>query len=229
MVDCVQVGGFWISAREAHRFADARQHEGILDLDVRKTDVCLEHCKRFDLALDIGAHYGAVSCLLSRRFKRVVAFEPVPDTYEILLRNVEVLSNVEPKPYALGAEEAQLYFETAITHSQLSRVILPNESPAFGAKSARVGPVEAKRLDSLGLKDVSFIKIDVEGFELDVIEGGLDTILASRPLIQIEQGGNEAKFHGRPLHEASAKLEALGMTRVEGLPFKDDRLFCFLD
>jgi FkbM family methyltransferase len=43
-----------------------------------------------------------------------------------------------------------------------------------------------KTLDSYNLKDISFIKIDVEGAELDVLQGGVNTIKESNPHILFE-------------------------------------------
>jgi hypothetical protein len=83
----------------------------------------------------------------------------------------------------------------------------------------------------LDLPDVSFVKIDVEGYELPVLEGAEKTIRRCRPLILVEQGGNEEKHFGRPRNEASAFLESLGMRLHPAAPpkMRKDRLYYFGD
>ncbi len=49
--------------------------------------------------------------------------------------------------------------------------------------------VEMKTLDSFHASDVMFIKLDVEGAEVEVIKGGLETIKKCRPILQVEAGG----------------------------------------
>jgi hypothetical protein len=67
--------------------------------------------------------------------------------------------------------------------------------------------VEARSLDSLALREVGFIKIDVEGFEREVIAGARETLARERPrlLIEIEE------YHTRrPIEEDLAFVEGLG-------------------
>ncbi len=78
------------------------------------------------------------------------------------------------------------------------------------------------------MASVSFIKIDVEGFELPVLEGAVETIQRCRPLMLVEQNGNDEVHFGRPRNEATAFLESLGMRRHPDEPkMSKDRLFTF--
>ncbi|SDT85552.1 FkbM family methyltransferase [Desulfobacula phenolica] len=58
--------------------------------------------------------------------------------------------------------------------------------------------VDVKTLDSFHANDVIFIKLDVEGAEVEVIKGGLETIKKCRPILQVEAGGAgyDHKFNG---------------------------------
>lgn len=69
-------------------------------------------------------------------------------------------------------------------------------------------------LDSLNIADVDLIKIDVEGYELPVIEGRRETIARWRPNIIIEQKGNEAAF-GEPRNAAVNRLKDWGMREIQ--------------
>ena len=209
---------------EVSRFKACREFEGLPDLDVRKVARCVALSSSFNTALDIGAHIGAVSVYLARRFEQVVAFEPVPATFEFLLRNTAELRNVRPLNVAVGENVGEVYFSHYPKHGQLSHIATrPDE-----VETVKIGPISARTIDSFDLTDVSFIKIDVEGYELPALKGAEDTIKRCRPMILVEQGGNEEKHFGRPKNEASEFLESLGMQRHPDEPrMSKDRLYTF--
>jgi FkbM family methyltransferase len=228
MAEAVQMKGLWIPEREARRYSRVGEFEGILDLDVHKTSVATHHCFSKNIAVDIGAHIGATAVYLSKHFRRVEAFEAIPGTFYFLKKNTGSLPNVVAHDLALADEEGELYFEHLDKHTQLSHAMPAGITRYYERENSRViGPVPAKPLDAFSFEAVSFIKIDVEGTELDVIRGAERTILASKPIILMEQNQNEARYHGRKEDEGTDFLLGLGMKRVEGFPFRDDRLFSF--
>ena len=220
----VHVKGLCVPTSEARRFEEVREFEGLPDLDVRKAARCIELGDRFDTALDIGAHIGAVSVYLARKFKRVVAFEAIPETFEFLALNTGELGNVTPLHAAVGPENGETFFSHYPKHGQLSHVSSRPEE----AETIKIGPIPVRTIDSFDFSDVSFIKIDVEGYELPVLHGAEQTIRMCRPMILVEQGGNDEKHFGRPRDEASAFLEGLGMHRHPDEPrMSKDRLYRF--
>jgi FkbM family methyltransferase len=223
-MDSVDVLGLSVPQTEEKRFASCREFEGLPDLDVSKVSKCVNLGSRFETALDIGAHIGAVSVYLARRFRKVVAFEAVPATFAFLERNTASLDNVTALNAAAGPEAGEVFFSHYPSHGQLSHVThRPDEE-----KTIRIGPVPVRTIDSFDFPEVSFIKIDVEGYELPVLQGAEQTIRRCRPLILVEQGGNEEKHFGRPRDEASAFLESLGMHRHPEEPrMSKDRLYTF--
>ena len=72
-------------------------------------------------------------------------------------------------------------------------------------------------LDSLKLKDVDFLKIDCEGYEENVIRGGIETITASKPVIIVEQKRDMAEKLGLPTLGAVDLLKTLGYRVVDEL------------
>lgn len=221
-----KLGGLWVPPREANRFRDCPEFKGLIDLDVSKVSLALKQVPIRDLALDIGAHIGATAVFLAKHFRSVHAFEAIPATYDYLQRNTQSLTNVETHNIAAAAEEGELYFEFLEIHSQLAHV-LSGDSRYYEEQDSRViGPILARPLDSFAFENVSFIKIDVEGTELDVVRGLQKTILASKPVIMMEQTRNEAKYHGRKENEATDFLLELGMKPLR-FPYKKDRLFAF--
>lgn len=142
--------------------------------------------------LDIGAHIGSHTLSMAKVAGpqgRVVAFEPQPKIFRELVWNVAAngFSNVDFYWAALGDHRGEI---------ELSPLNQGNE----GGTSLAGGTgqyVQLMTVDSLGLKDLSLVKIDVEGMEDQVLEGAKETLLANRPAILIEIMG------GMPFSSAS--------------------------
>ncbi len=130
------------------------------------------------VAVDVGANIGSHAVAYARDFEMVYAFEPHPTTFPFLKTNVEIneLTNVVASEVALG--------ETARTAHM---AVVPNVD-LTGARIHSWGTeVEMRTLDSYDLPEVDLIKIDVEGYEGQVISGAAGTIRRCRPLIMFEQ------------------------------------------
>ena len=63
------------------------------------------------------------------------------------------------------------------------------------------------------------MKIDVEGYEIPLLDGARDTIMTNRPWIQIEANETGAKFYDRPKKQILDKLISFGMKRIAGNSF----------
>jgi FkbM family methyltransferase len=223
----IRINNLWVPESERIRFEHCATAHGLPDLDITKAEDAVSCCQQHGRALDIGAHIGAISVFLSRHFKKVSAFEAIPQTFETLVMNVSELENVQAFNVAISSDAGELFFSHFKRHGQLSHV----ETTLDARKSQRVGPIKAATIDSFAYDDVSFIKIDVEGHELPVLTGARATILRCRPVILMEQAGNEEKHFGRKRNEASDFLEALGLALDPNFParYLKDRCFRFLD
>jgi FkbM family methyltransferase len=214
------VKGFWVNDAEAERLAATPTFEGRLDLDVSKLARALSHCSRFGLAIDVGAHVGGTAAYMARHFERVIAFEAVPETFDLLCRNIP--GNVEARNQAVSDTIGEVLFEYNPRFSHLSH---RHSGEKTLGKSQTVGPIPTVTIDSLAV-DVTFLKVDVEGAEIEVVRGAIETIERSKPLILIEQGGNESKYFGRVRDEAGALLMDLGLIEIP-MGWKNDKLFGF--
>lgn len=131
------------------------------------------------LAFDVGAHAGNRVAAFRRLGARVVALEPQPDFVRLLQRRFGSDAQVTVLPVALGraAGEAQLMTSVRTpTVSTLSTDFIERAGQAASFRGVRWSPgprVPVQTLDGLiaqhGRPD--FVKIDVEGFELDVLLG----------------------------------------------------------
>ena len=137
------------------------------------------------VAIDIGANQGFYSYALARRFERVLAFEPNPSIVADLERSA--LRNVEIQKVALSAGDGrrELYVPQVGGVEQhgwasFDRFNLPDVT-AVSTLDVPVRPLDSYHLDS-----VDFLKIDVEGHELEVLTGAMDTLRRNRPVVLVE-------------------------------------------
>ncbi len=134
------------------------------------------------LVLDIGANVGMFTAIAAKVYKkRVAAFEPVPETFEALLKNITLngISSEYVKAEQMAASNREGTVSMSVTSSVAAKV-----SDKKGIK------VKATSIDSYlrnaGLLDgVSFVKIDAEGHEKQILHGLKNTIRQSRPILVI--------------------------------------------
>ncbi|CAD6509390.1 hypothetical protein LMG27952_00273 [Paraburkholderia hiiakae] len=140
-------------------------------------------------ALDIGANIGCTALALSQIVGdgKVVAVEPVPRTFALLTKNVGAVANITRQNFAFGSQAGTLPMQGSETN--LSGAFIANEFHTGRAGHFTVD-VAVRTVDeafsSLGLEKVDFMKIDVEGFELDVLEGATETLRKCKPRVVLE-------------------------------------------
>lgn len=137
--------------------------------------------------LDVGAHYGVYSVILSQLCHEgglVFAYEPVPEFCQQIQKNIDFysLDNIEIRQLAVSNSMGQATFVLERDKSRTSVKILS------GARNSDLITVDVVTLDSekSSLPKISFVKIDAEGFDANVIEGMTKLLLESRPIIQCE-------------------------------------------
>jgi FkbM family methyltransferase len=135
------------------------------------------------VALDVGANKGVWTWWLAGLSRQVYAYEPNPKLFDILRRNVA--DNVVAEQLALA------------DYNGVSELRVPHSAKGYSNQGASLSEikvdgaflgveVEAKRIDDLDITDVGFIKIDVEGFEYQVMQGALETIARDKPVMVVE-------------------------------------------
>lgn len=136
------------------------------------------------LAVDIGANKGVYLYHLSRHFKRVHAFEPLPMLACYLNRAVP--ANVCVVQAAVSDHDGEAVLQLPKGFNELGS--LEAHTAATWTTDAEIEQhtVALKTLDSVQLGAVDFIKIDVEGHELAALQGATATIRAHRPSVMVE-------------------------------------------
>jgi FkbM family methyltransferase len=139
--------------------------------------------------LDVGAHIGAHTMFFSQAVRAsgtVIALEPQRVLYQMLVANLALneINNVRPLQAAAGAESGAA-FVPPIDYNVTG-------SPGACSLSNEGGdPVIVMPIDSLALPQCHFIKIDVEGWERDVLIGAAATLAKFRPVLYIENDRRE--------------------------------------
>lgn len=202
-----QCRGIWLPNSDTH-FAEHLEkgpaYRGAGTYQMKKIllamQVVKQHTSDKGVALDIGAHVGLWSRYLVDHFPTVIAFEPVPNHVECFKANLAKELRADPHnsrvilyQHALGNGDGEILIETTPDNSGNAHVSAP------GAKVNGHGVlVPLRKLDDYVLAghSISFIKVDVEGFELDVLKGGEQTIKREKPVMVIEQKPGHGRRYG---------------------------------
>ncbi len=144
-----------------------------------------ELTSRGSIAVDVGANQGFFAFAMSEVADRVVAFEPNPD-YAVFARWM-LRGRAEVKEVALSNREGRATFHVPVSDDGMVLHFagsLKGEMTEFA--TVQTHEVVLRTLDSFGLSGVSLIKVDVEGTERDVLDGGRATIMRDRPTLVVE-------------------------------------------
>ncbi|MDP3042487.1 MAG: FkbM family methyltransferase [Candidatus Omnitrophota bacterium] len=166
----------------------------------------LQMIKRFlkkdSVVLDIGANIGWYSINLSKSVPggRIISFEPIPKTYEYLIKNIALNQLRNIKTYNIGLSNKAGCFNFYYNRNYTSATSLVN---IIKDDNVAIVKCRVEKLDDFLKKakimQVDFIKCDVEGAEKFVIEGGQEVINKNKPIIFIELLRKwSAKFNYHP-------------------------------
>ena len=238
--------GFWIhELRKAHREKHFQEYSTKLLDNARATGIVIPEAIRpvdlfeiftdhlytqfedflpssGDVIIDVGAQYGDYSILCSAVYgvSQVVAFEPLRNAYEVFqefiaLNNVKnvVVNNIAIGSYdgiVQGKDDGHMF---GVVMDGFNRTSVP-----------------VRTLDSFGFQRIDILKIDVEGFEMEVLKGAKETISRCRPRIIIETHSSELEqlvmgvlnSGGYAIRHriSNPSFRMLGMDRVRNLFFE---------
>ncbi|THD09545.1 FkbM family methyltransferase [Metallibacterium scheffleri] len=168
-----------------------------------------------DLLVDVGANVGAYSLIAAGRGAKALALEPVPDTYHQLLDNIAVNrygAMIQARNIGVSSQQGELSFSTQ--EGSTNHVLL--EEGATG-NAVRIA---ADTLDRIADGTAPLmIKIDVEGFETEVLSGAQkllaqDTLWAV--LIELNGLGGRYGFNDADIH---SQLLGFGFQPMRYEPF----------
>ncbi len=144
---------------------------------------CLQFIDANSVIIDAGANIGNHSLFFGKfcRAEKIYSFEPQRNVFEILKKNIDLnqIDNVTLHNCALG--EACGFSE--ISNAQSTKLGEVSYKPCNDEKCNSINTIS---VDSLLLKRLDFMKIDVEGAQLSVLKGASRTIDEFHPLVWIE-------------------------------------------
>ena len=131
--------------------------------------------------IDVGASLGKYCEYMASRCRRIYAFEPNPILTENLEKQAHALGNIEVHVVALGDSDGTAVFHL---HRLPGHGGLINKAPDYTGSSIKV-PI--RTLDSYDFTvPIGLIKIDTEGYDVNVLRGALETIRKHQPRLIVE-------------------------------------------
>jgi len=161
-------------------------------------------------AIDIGANKGIYTRLLLRRCRlQVYCFEPQPKLCEYIARRLKLYKGLHIFNIGLSDPESILKLHIPL----FSNGYLADGTATFQEIKEKHESitVPVKTLDSFNLTDIRFIKIDVEGFESNVLAGAKETIKNNKPIMLIEIAQRHLDRDCRELTVEEVILQATNM------------------
>ncbi len=131
---------------------------------------------RGELFVDIGAHVGTWSIRASPHYQKVVSFEPTAKTAALLVKNIRDnhVGNVSVRVLALGAEDGAGTMHH-FSHQSGGNSLTTSHPLLRPQMPRRMNPVQIRQLDRFQFHP-TLVKVDTEGYELNVLAGASETL-----------------------------------------------------
>lgn len=191
---------FWTPTSDS---ASIKYHDGT---DRQNIDIALSHIppNRDKLCIQAGGNLGFFPLKFANRFETVITFEPEPQNFYCLNKNVSN-SNVVKIQAALGSEHRWIDIKSPNSnHVGLCEV----------DKDSKELKYPTIRIDDLHVPACDFIQLDLEGYEYFALLGGIETIDTFKPYLSIEMTGHETKYGVGP-NEIEDLLKRLNYEQVD--------------
>ena len=138
----------------------------------------LSHVKKHRVCVQAGGACGIWPLRYSQLFDEVYTFEPQPDNYKCLKFNINGSQNIRHfnAPLSNGHGKYTIHNDESERENCGAGYVIPDEN---GLRSMRI--------DDLDLPYCDLIQLDVEGHELEALQGGAETIGRHKPVIVLEE------------------------------------------
>ncbi len=192
--------GWWLPKTDTYlykAFMSGKRRKGRSTYQYTKLSACLEIIpeNRRRVVLDVGSNIGTWTYHLVDHFNYVHCFEPVKVNQDCWIRNLGGYNNTVLYDVALGDEDEQV--KMLVSNICTAWAYIPGsknnhtDKPKEAHKDVIIEDVNVECMDNYNFENIDFIKIDVEGYELNVLKGAKETILRNKPYILLEQRVND--------------------------------------
>ena len=145
-----------------------------------------KYCKNTRTCLQAGGNVGIYPVGLAKIFEKVITCEPELLNFECLGLNTENYPNIIKHQVALGNENRKVSLKLSGNNNCGGHNL---------GKEVQDGDILMMRIDDLNLENLDLIYLDVEGFEIECLSGGVEVIKKYKPIICAEIGWSDcSKF-----------------------------------
>jgi FkbM family methyltransferase len=177
-----KVNNWWVP--EYDRYSKEAILNRRIKLYEEQAEMLKKHIRHTDLYVDIGANFGHTAVPFASMFKKIICFEITPTNYECLVKNTEAYPNIQCMNVGLSNIAGKVDIMEYPTAGSVNAII---ETKFARSEKGNVVQRHVVPLDYLlPYETAGFIKIDVEGHEVQVIEGAQEFLTRSRGLCFIE-------------------------------------------
>jgi FkbM family methyltransferase len=180
--------------------------------DFEDMSFLLHYLREDDVFLDVGANVGTYTVLASAAARaRTYAFEPSPAAIQSLRGNIElnrIADRVSVEPYAIGRASGRVSMSTGG----------PSAMHHIGTRGSS-SPIEMRTIDSYHLNP-SIMKIDVEGYEAEVLAGAIETAARPELVAIITENNDDSVKYGDGIQSISSFMSRHGFTAVTYDPWR---------
>jgi FkbM family methyltransferase len=181
--------------------------------DFEDMSFLVHYLRDSDIFIDVGANVGAYTVLASAAaHAQTYAFEPSPAAIHSLRSNVEInriADRVRIEPYAAGRASGSVSLSTGGA-SAMHHIELAKSSPSSSPVEMRV---EMRTIDSYKLSP-AIMKIDVEGYEAEVLAGATETAERPELVAIITENSDDTTRYGKEIQSVSSFMSRYAFTAV---------------
>lgn len=168
--------------------------------------------------IHVGAHYGQeIEEYVDNGIQDITVFEPLSTTFDVLQERLNgINANIKGYQVALGSEEKIATMYLSSNESQSSSILKPKVHLTHHPDVYFEGTeeVEVKLLDDFDTGNANFINMDVQGYELEVLKGGVKT-MERIDYVYCEVNRDEVYENNAYVEELDDFLSNYNMKRVE--------------
>ncbi len=188
-----KVNDFWVPSNDVHieqwKSGSPFTQNKCLNKFIK---YCESQTKKMKTVIDVGAWCGTWAKAIEPFARKVIAFEPDKIHFACLQRNCTI--NCDPRMEAVGSE--------------IKTISLTEDDFTQAKRVYKQGNINMITLDHMNYQDVDMIKIDVEGYEMEVLKGATKTLQGVQYLM-IELNNNTKKY-GSSNIEVEKYISSLG-------------------
>jgi len=194
--------------------SDTVGHSNYFNIDEPAQQLLYKMVQPGMVIIDIGANIGATALNFAKKVSdgKVFSFEPSPYNYQKASKNISLnsFSNITLINQGLGNEKTTAFLYNVNPNNRgMQRLLnVEGENTAYEKTAVEIDTLDCS-MQKFSIPKPSLIKIDVEGFEYKVIQGGKETISKYRPALFIELDDNNLREQGNTANELVQLIQQL--------------------